>query len=288
MEWSRRRTVRLDTTDVMVVPRSALVPADRAHAEALVDDALADIDARRAIAAWLGLAVDDLDGLRERAAALLADGSWRAIELERAWDRPRPEDPWSDPVTPEGPDRPRPDRQTWIAITIVDEDGRGYAGTTWTLTTPDGDDRRVRLDERSTWRADDLPSTGTAHLRFVGHTDPGAALAGFAGPGPDDAWIGDGDGGDVPLTTGRAHTVVVVRGRTEIVLLDDAGRPEIDEWCELTLGDRRQVRRTDAQGAIVLWHPRAMQDVVEVRFVLLARDAVALERSVPLPQEARG
>jgi hypothetical protein len=131
-----------------------------------------------------------------------------------------------------------------------------------------------------------VPSTGTAHLRFVGHPDPGATLPGFAGLGPEDAWIEDREGGNVPLTTGRAHTVVVVRGRTEIVLLDDAGRPEVDEWCELTLVDRRQVRRTDAQGAVVLWHPRAMQATLEVRFVLLATEAVSLERSVPLAQEA--
>lgn len=286
MEWTRRRTVRLDTTDVMVVPRSSLVPADRAHAEALVDDALADAEARAAIAAWMGVALDDVAGAREQAIAMLAEGRWRAIELQGAWDRPRTEDPRTDPVTPKEPDRPRPDRPTWIAITIVDEDGRGYAGSTWTVTTPDGEDRRVRLDERSTWRADDLPSTGTAHLRFVGHPEPGAALPGFAGPRPDDPWLEDRDGGDVPLSTGRAHTVVIVRGRTEIVLLDDAGRPETDEWCELTLGDRRQVRRTDAQGAIVLWHPRAMQTTLEVRFVLLAAEAVALERTIPLAQEA--
>ncbi len=62
-----------------------------------------------------------------------------------------------DPDTPPPP----PSVRTWLALTVVDEDGHGYAGTRWTLTTPDGDDRTMELDASSSWRADELAVRGT-------------------------------------------------------------------------------------------------------------------------------
>jgi hypothetical protein len=280
-------TLRLGATDFLVVPAHAVLPNDRASVERLVQDALADPSSRATLASWLGVDEADLDTPDVRAIAIerMTSGSWRAIEVEPPRHIGRPLVPRSDPTEPRKPtDGPRTTERTWIALTIVDEDGRGFAGTSWTLTTADGDDRSVRLDDASTWRADDLELSGTCHLRIGSAVpDAGAPLA-MQIDAAEHPWIESEARASVPLRTGAAHTVVVVHGRTEIVLLDEAGWPEPDEWCEVMIDGRVRKRRTDAQGLIVVVHPRRVTSV-EARFVLLSPDAVALERSGPLASE---
>jgi len=178
--------------------------------------------------------------------------------------------------------RPRP---TWIALTVIDEDGRGFPRLAFTLTTPGGEDRSIRLDDASRWRADDVRERGTCFLRVgAAIPEPAPDAPVLATAGDDDPWLEAESGGNVALVTERAHTVVVVRARTEIVILDEDGRADIDEWCEVMCGQRRHVRRTDAHGMVTIGHPRAVR-TIDVRFPLLSADAVALERSGPLATE---
>jgi hypothetical protein len=280
-------TVRTGGSDYLLVPAHAVLPNDRASVERLIDEVLADPAAREGFASWLGVDASELDApeVRARAIASITSGSWCAIEVESPRQVGRPFVPGKDPTEPRKPDGPRTTERTWIAITVVDEDGRGFANTSWTLTTADGDDRSVRLDAESTWRADDLVLSGTCYLR-IGHTVPDAG-APLAVPTniAELPWIEGELHASVPLRTGAAHTVVVVHGRTEIVLLDEAGRPEPDEWCEVTVDGRVRKRRTDGQGLLVVVHPRRAASV-EARFVLLSSDAVVLERSGPLTTES--
>jgi len=280
---SRWNTVRLGLSDYLLVPAHAVLPNDRASVERLVADALEDPTAREDLASWLGVEVTELEvpEVRARAVASMTSGSWRAIEVEPARESGRPILPTTDPTEPRKPDVPRTTERTWISVTVVDEDGRGFAGTSWTLTTADGDDRTVRLDDDSTWRADDLVLSGTCYLR-VGHAVPEAGVLLAASTNvAEHPWIEAEPRASVPLRTGASHTVVVVHGRTEIVLLDDMGRPEPDEWCEVTVDARMRKRRTDAQGLLVVVHPRRATSI-EARFVLLSSEAVVLDRSVPL------
>lgn len=280
--------------EALVVPAGALLSTHPAVIAAFLDDALHHPEGRAALARWLGVGDDELDDpvQRARAAQRLRDGSWVAIEVGQIAELPRDPDTPTDPIGPADPDRPRPDRPTWIAITIVDEDGRGYANSSWTLTTADGDDRRVRLDDRSTWRADDLRVAGTCTLRVgASLSEPTSPAPGFTSVPQDAPWIGAEPhtpgalGGSVPLRTAAAHTIVVVRGRTEITVLDAVGRPEPNEWCEVTIDGRVQRRHTDDRGLLAIWHPRSL-DTVAASFVFIPGGAIELERSVALPSEA--
>jgi hypothetical protein len=190
------------------------------------------------------------------------------------------------PIRPRDPDPPPPPPpvRTWLALTVVDEDGHGYAGTRWTLTTPDGDDRTVVLDASSSWRADDLLARGTCWLCAPRPLRPHGPGVSNPTVGDDDPWIEPGITERVPLTTARAHQVVVVRGRSEVVVLDEQGRPVAGDRCEIAFGLRRVTRGIDANGMLVVAHPRHIA-TFEVCFLHVADDAVVLERSGPLPNE---
>lgn len=110
--------------------------------------------------------------------------------------------------------------------------------------------------------------------------------AGVSNPtvGDDDPWIEPGVTDRVPLTTAREHQVVVVRGRSEVAVLDEQGRTIAGERCEISFGQRRVTRQSDANGMVVVAHPRRIA-TFDVRFPGIADDALRLERSGPLPNE---
>lgn len=267
---TRFSPTRIGASQVLLVPRRALVPADGVQAASLVEDALGHPEGRDALAKWLGVEVDRLEEPQVRATAirLLAAGHWRAVELDGIAQGGPPLPPRPDPVKPPEPVDPPRDRPTRIALRVVDEDGLGFARTRWVLTLPDGTERTISLDEASRWRADDVLERGTCHLRAPGELpEPGAAVKDFSGASPDDPCLGEGDG-SVGLVTGREHTVVVVRGRTEVVLLDAEGRAQPGVRCEVTVAGRVRSRVTDDQGLVVVGHGRWVEDV-HVRFVEL-------------------
>ncbi len=282
--------LRQGAGDVIVVPRSALLSSDPATIACLIDDVLGHPEGREVLARWLGMGevpFEDAE-LRARAIATLTQGYWRAIELSPAPATSGLAGPKTEPTGPRKPEGPRPKRPTWIAVTVVDDDGLGFARTSWTITTADGEDRSIRLDDDSTWRTDDLAVSGTCYLR-VGATMPEPGVPSAAGPKvtSESLWLEAEPRAQVALRTGMAHTVVVVRGRTEIALLDETGRPAPQEWCEVTIGERVHKRLINAQGLLVVWHPRHLESIA-TSFVLLSADAVVLAGSQPLATEASG
>lgn len=282
----RGHVVTVDGGDFLIVESEAMVRGS-AQIRAIVDEALADPTNRASVAQWLGAEPGTpLDEIRTRMIEVLEQGAVLAFvtDDEIPAGRPITQRDKPTPVRPQGPDRPDPTERTWLALAVVDEDGHGYAGTRWTLTTPDGDDLPVSLDGTSSWRNDDLSAQGTCWLHTPNPLVP-------KGPGAtepmirdDDPWIDPGFVERVPLRTGRTHQVVVVRGRSEVVLLDEQGRAVVGERCEIAFGPRMLIRDSDANGMIAVAHPRRVT-AFEVRFPSVADDAVALERSVALPGE---
>jgi hypothetical protein len=283
------KVVSPDGQEYLIVEANAVVRGP-GQIRALVDEALADSSNRAAIANWLGLdANTSVDELRTRMIEVLDSGATVAIVTDDAVPAgrpimPRPKPTPVRPVRPRDPDRPPPAVRTWLALTVVDEDGHGYAGTRWTLTTPDGDDRMIELDASSSWRADDLLARGTCWLSAPSPLRPQGAGVSNPTVGDDDPWIEPGITERVPLTTAREHQVVVVRGRSEVVVLDEQGRTVAGERCEITFGPRKMTRESDANGMIMVAHPRRLA-TFNVRFPAIADDAVRLERSGPLANE---
>ncbi len=129
----RWNPIRHGASEVLVVPRSALLPSDPASVAYLIEDALAHPEGREAFAAWLGVSEDQLDEpeVRARAMHTLTEGHWRAIEVGRVVRTGNNVGPKPDPEKPDGPDGPtgpprRPDRPTTrsIRVSFVDPDGR--------------------------------------------------------------------------------------------------------------------------------------------------------------------
>lgn len=76
----------------------------------------------------------------------------------------------------------------------------------------------------------------------------------------------------------------MVRGHSEVAVLDEQGRTIAGERCEITFGQRRVTRQSDANGMVVVAHPRRTA-TFDVRFPGIADDALLLERAGPLPNE---
>lgn len=285
----RGRIVSPNGQEFLIVEAAAMVRAP-AQIRAIVDEALADPSNRAAIANWLGFDTNSsVDELRARMIQELDSGATVAIVTDDEVPAgrpimPRDEPPPVRPVRPRDPDPPPPPLRTWLAFTVVDEDGHGYAGTRWMLTTPDGDDRTVMLDANASWRADDLLARGTCWLCAPSPLRPQGAGVSNPTVGDDDPWIEPGVTDRVPLTTAREHQVVVVRGRSEVAVLDEQGRTIAGERCEISFGRRRVTRQSDANGMVVVAHPRRTA-TFDVRFPGIADDALRLERSGPLPNE---
>lgn len=280
----RREVISIDGGDYVFFEAAEMV-REAAQIRAIVDEALAEPSASATIARWLGLEPGtSLDELRAQLLAVLDSGATIAFVTDDGVPAGRPITSLDDPtpIRPRDPDRPPP-VLTWIAFTVVDEDGHGYAGTRWSLTTPDGDDRTIDLDADSSWRADDLVA-GTCWLRPPSPLQPQGAGEPNPIVGDDDVWIEPGFTDRIPLPTARAHRVVVVRGRTEVVLLDEDGRVVAAERCEIAFGQRRVMRDGDTNGLIVVAHPRNLA-TFDVCFPNVAADAIVLQHSGPLPRE---
>jgi hypothetical protein len=245
--------LRVGATDFVLLPAHSQLPNDPLSAAHLVDEMLAEPIAREVLAQELGVDADHLDApdIRARAIAMIAGGELRAFDVTERRSIGRPVVPQShDPILPPKRDDPRPAQRTWIAITVVDANGRGFADTSWILTTPDGDDHEIRLDAASTWRADDLVASGTCHLRM-----------GRAAPQATDARttvlitpvlprIVRAPRASVALRTGVAHTVVVEERRVElmrvalgavgfqqqsVLTVPWASLPHLNPWAAITV-----------------------------------------------------
>lgn len=257
---------------------------DPARAGALVDAALTDPVNRFALASWFGVDEHELDDpvVRARVVDALV-GQRLAVELDEAWEGDDTEvDPKLDPIGPTDPVKPPRERPTWIAIVVVDESGRGFPGTIWRITLPDGEQRMLRLDADSRWRADDVREAGSVHLHAT------TSLAGLLPPQPasleeraGDVFLGPQAEIVTMLATGREHRLVVVDGRTEIVLLDDAQTPVPSTRCEARFDLSVTRGKTDAQGTFVVWHPSRAREL-EVRFPDLDGGTWQLLRTEPL------
>lgn len=85
----RWTSLRLGASDVMVVPKSALLPTDPASVACFLEDALGHPEGREAFARWLGVEDEQLEDPQVRAQAidLLRQGHWRAVEVGRSTER---------------------------------------------------------------------------------------------------------------------------------------------------------------------------------------------------------
>lgn len=253
-------------------------------AAAIVDALIADDDHRAELARWLGVVEDELRdaAVRERAMALLVEQCVMVVQNDAGEADERDPTPGEDPVEPPRRDPKKDERPTWIAITVLDESGGVLAGTRWSLVLADGDERSMRLDERSSWRADDLRTRGTCHLRVADdRLEAGPRLAGWTGPQPDDEWMSPGPGTSIMVATGRSHRVLIVHGRTEIVLLDELDRPIAHEACSVRVAGGLQRGVTDADGNFTVWHPDDVESL-HVEFPAMDASAWALERTEEL------
>jgi len=162
-------------------------------------------------------------------------------------------------VTPLRPDRPKPkpeiERPTWISLEVIREDGTRTPDLSIMLTAPDGSIRDARLDADSTFRADDIPPGDGGCTVLVN------AKAGLAGPGSitvrdADVFVDPGAPFRVELATAQHHRLVVVEGKTELVLLDTAGKPVSDKRCRVVIDGRTRQGLTDSDGTWVVHHLR--------------------------------
>ena len=149
----RWNPIRQGASEVLVVPRSALLPNDPASVDCLIEDALGHPEGRAAFAAWLGVSEDQLEQPEVRAAArrLLTQGHWQAIEVGRAeplrgsaLDVPKPE--------PTGPMLPRKKKEvvealSWVSIELLDHRGVPFAGLEITMLHADGRRDPIILDD---------------------------------------------------------------------------------------------------------------------------------------------
>jgi len=123
------------------------------------------------------------------------------------------------PLLPE----PEPET-TFIAIRIVDELGRSFAGTPIRVVLPDGSEQTATLDDQSGWRADDIEGSGKAKFFFdegLQRNDDVEALEDFE-PGPLDASLQPADR-KLALAMGSEHTAVVEVPTPGVVIFDTGG-----------------------------------------------------------------
>ena len=180
-------------------------------------------------------------------------------------------------VTPLRPDDKKPivERPTWISIEVVREDGAPIPGLGITMTAPDGSTRDATLDADAAFRADDVPrGDGGCTLVF-------RAEGGLAGPTTiavkeDDVLVDPDVRFRVELATARHHRLVVVEGKTELVLVDAAGKPVEDKRCRVVVDGRTREGLTDRDGTWVVRHLRTAE-VCGVSFPGLDRETWDLQ-----------
>lgn len=163
---------------------------------------------------------------------------------------------------------------TWLSFEVVREDGGPMPGLDFSLTAPDGSIRRATLDGGAMFSADDIPAGESCTLLLRA---PGSR----AGPSTvalndDDVLLEADTEGRAALSTGRHHRLVVVEGKTEVALVDSAGKPIEDQLCRVVVDGRVHEGRTDSTGTWVAHHPRNAE-VCEVSFPDLDQEAWTLE-----------
>ncbi len=222
------------------------------RAAALVERVLADESNLSALRAGLGRLEATEEELADWLITGLAGGSLQLLKTgvtAPVFDTPE--------VTPLKPDRCRPiiERPTWISLEAVREDGIRLPGLPLTITAPDGSIRSEHLDSDAKFRADDIPrGEGGCTVVLQASTD-------VAGPTTiavkdDDVLVDPGIPFRVELATARHHRLVVVEGKTELVLLDTAGKPLKNKRCRVVVDGRTREGLTDRDGTWVVRHLR--------------------------------
>lgn len=256
--------------EVWLVRSRDILDLDLTRAEALVSSMMASDGDRERLRSMIGATPE------------LSDDELRALALERLpradlvlvrLDQPRTLDEPKHVIIEPGIDDPiRPpviQRPTWISLQVVLEDGGLIPGLPIALECPDGSYRGGNLDADSRYRADDIPAgDGGCTVKLHAH-------AGFAGPktiavAEGDVLVDPGAPYSVELACARHHRLVVVEGRTEIVLVDTAGKPVVERRCRVVVDGRSTIALTDEKGVVVAKHLRNAQ-VCEVDFPGLDR-----------------
>ena len=238
------------------------------RARALVERLLSDEDNLSALRAGLGRPDASEDEVAEWLITGLAGGSLQLLKTgltPPVFDSPE--------VTPLNPDRPTPviERPTWISLEAVREDGTRLPGLPLTITAPDGAIRSEHLDSDANFRADDIPR-GEGGCTIVLQASTGVAAPTTIAVKDDDVLVDPGVPFRVELATERHHRLIVVEGKTEIVLLDTAGKPVKNKRCRVMVDGRTREGLTDRDGTWVVRHLRNAE-VCRVEFPGLERAA---------------
>jgi len=242
-----------------------------AQAAELVERLLADPDNVEALRGSLGRPEASEEELAEWLGTGLAGGALQLLKTKVA--PPVFDTPEVTPLRPCRPDRPKPniERPTWISIEVIREDGARVPDLTMTVTAPDGSIRDAPLDVDSRFRADDIPR-GDGGCMVVVHAKPGLAGPGSVTVKDDDVLVDPGGPFRVELATAQHHRLVVVEGKTELVLVDTAGKPVKERRCRVVIDGRTRQGLTDGEGTWIVHHLRNA-DVCGVEFPGLERGA---------------
>lgn len=271
------REITIDgETFLVVAARDVLELHDRSDAQRLLGEIIQDRHDVRALRQLVeeldfgALALTEGDVLA-RAESLLASGRIVGVRVRRparALDQPtirplvdpdEPDDPLGPGTSRRAPETPRPEEDTtWISFEVRLENGGLVPGLAVSVRRPDGARRDGVLDAMSRFRELGIPASGgTCDVTLHPH-------GGFAGPTTialrgDDVWLEPDRDQTVSLACARHHRLVVVEGRTEVVLVDGERGPFQNERCNVQIGDRVVSCVTDSAGMLTVVHPRTAE-----------------------------
>jgi len=137
----------------------------------------------------------------------------------------------------------------------VREDGTRLPGLPLTITAPDGPIRSEHLDSDANFRADDIPR-GEGGCTIVLQASTGVSAPTTIAVKDDDVLVDPGVPFRVELATARHHRLIVVEGKTELLLLDTAGKPVKNKRCRAVIDGRTREGLTDRDGTWVVRHLR--------------------------------
>ncbi len=209
----RWNPIRQGASDVLVVPRSALLPNDPASVACFIEDALGHPEGREAFARWLGVSEDRLEEPEVRAQAMraLTQGYWQAIEVGHVVEaRGTASDTEQDEAEAVPLSTLRgPATDLWFEAECVGRWGTSLAGATLEFRAPDGTVTRQYLDGQSRLRVENLKSGGMCSVKVVALCDATDGrrrpMARVCSGLPRTALGGPG----VELVTQRQHVIVV-------------------------------------------------------------------------------